>query len=198
MNPSRESTGRSRVVAALLLAGLVVGAAQCSTFSDGHPPPQQTSINGAVYHRVLNPASAAFSLDEGPPRGLLVRISTREDTCAAAADPSDGMDPNLIISLTPDQTGTFPILPPNVSTVPARYATATLFTYTDMPDGGPPDGGDAGLRPVVRNAIGGEVEVTDFDPDPDQGRLNARIVLFFADDAGYAGQVGAFPCERVR
>ena len=91
--------------------------------------------------------------------------------------------------------------------VQADYAALSIFAdggrlerfiYTGMPDGGVPEGQDAGLRPVVVSAIGGTVEVKALDLDAQEGRLNADVTLLFENNEGLVGQVGAYPCDRVK
>ena len=175
---------------ATILAGAALLACAPST---PKPAPQRTLLSGAVAARTFEGASAAFSVEDGPPRGIVVRVTTRPDTCEAAADPSDAMDPSLLIALVPDQAGTFDIVAPGAA-AGARYATATLFTFADVPDGGVP--ADAGPARVTRGATGGTVVVRAYDPS-EGGRLDADVVLQFGD-AGYVGPVGASPCARVR
>ncbi len=179
-----------------LLAVTLTAAAGCTALLP-KPDPQRTSVNGTVVGRSFPGATAAFAQDPGPPRSIVVRVALRPDTCVAANDPSDPMDPNVLITITPDQEGSFPVLAPGMAGTATRYATATLFTYTGMPDGGVAEGADAGLRPVVVSAVGGTVEVKALDFASD-GRLNADVTLQFENNEGLVGQLGAFPCDRVK
>ncbi|MEW5848994.1 MAG: hypothetical protein AB2A00_09270 [Myxococcota bacterium] len=174
---------------------LGVAGAACPG-QDQKPQPQRTQVAGSVFRRSFPEASAAFSEQTtGNTRSVIIRVTNRPDTCEAVHDPSDVMDPSLLVTITPDQTGKYPVVDP-ANPPPAQYASATLLTYTDLPDGGVPDGGDAGLQPVLLHATAGEVEVTDYVPGED-GVLNASVVLVFGD-AGYVGKLGATGCDRVR
>jgi hypothetical protein len=184
-----------RFLRVLAWCSVVTGVAAGCT-QNAKKPPQKTSLNGTVFNRNFEGATAAFAQEPGPPRGILIRVSNRSDTCLAASDPSDPLDPSILISIVPDQEGNYAIAANGTSTG-ERFATATLYTYTDLPDGGVPEGTDAGLRPVLKTATGGYVNVTALDPAADDGRLNAELVLLFGD-GGFVGQVGAYPCDRVR
>jgi hypothetical protein len=154
-------------------------------------PPQTTTLNGTVYGRAFDTATAAFAEDQvGVNRAVVVRVARRADTCAASNDPSDNLDPSILLSITPPEKGTFAI----GTGASDRYASATLLTFTDPPDGG--FSPDAGARPVVVNATGGQVEITEYEPGVD-GKLNANVVLQFGSE-GYVGQVGAYGCDRVK
>lgn len=192
--PAMRSLARPLFI--LMTCGLC-GAADCAQLLP-KPDPQKTSINGSVQGRSFPNATAAFAQDPGPPRSLLVRVTLKSDSCEASQDPSDPLDPNVLITITPDQEGTFEVKEPGTAGTANRYATATMFTYTGMPDGGVPEGQDAGLRPVVVSAIGGTVEVKALDLDAQDGRLNADVTLLFENNEGLVGQVGAYPCDRVK
>lgn len=166
------------------------------------PPPQATQLNGHVFNRAFGESRAGFH-ETGNPPSAVIRVMEladipRDDACEGATDPSAILDPTLLLSITPSEPGTYPVI---VTTdrfdggPPARFATAQLFTFEDIPDGGLPDGQVP--RPVVRNAVGGEVKVTALDPE-EGGRLNADVILEFPDGEAYSGKIGAVPCDSVQ
>lgn len=167
---------------------VVAGGGVGGCTGTGGPPPQDTRLHGQLFGRTFGPgASAAFLERSAPLRSVVVTVANRSNTCDATRDPTDVVDPRLVLAVSPDQTGNFQVGPGAGD----RFATATLFTYEDM-DGGLPDG--ASPVPVVFSATGGEINVQDYVPG-DKGVFNADVILIFGDDGGFAGTVGAVGCN---
>jgi len=169
----------------------------------GRPEPQRTTINGHVSNRFFVDGRAAFS-NAGSPPAALIRIMERsdmprDDVCEASTDPSAVLDPTLVLSVFPAEPGEYPIIITNNrdAGAPARYATATLFTFQDDADGGLALTRDGGLIPSVLQARGGQVKILAVDGQ-EGGALNAEILVEFADGEAYSGQLGAVLCEAVR
>lgn len=192
-----------RIGTGLLLVGVVLMAWTCTPTAP-KPEPQDTQLNGKVYNRSFADSRAAFATRGNPPAAVIRVLERadmiRDEACSASTDPGITLDPTLLLSVFPAETGTFPVIS---TTNPdaggsTRYATATLYTFTDLPDGGGfDDAGDAGLRPVVRQAIGGEVKITALDPS-EEGRLNATVLLEFSDGEAFSGEIGAVFCDAVQ
>lgn len=176
----------------------LAAAANCPV--NGAPVANKTEVNGAPFGADFSGSHATHKVvPEGAIESTVVRIAPRPDVCEALLDPTDNVDPSLVIVIKGTQVQETPYQVVGLDYVPPAgggatpVATVTLVRFTSACDGGSEDAGVQCASNV--SATSGEITLQKLE----EGVLATG--LFKADFPGGGTVEGMFSapvCSTIR
>jgi hypothetical protein len=176
----------------------LIGAANCPV--TGTPVADKTEVNGSPFGADFSGSHATHKVvPEGAIQSTVVRIAPRPDVCEALLDPTDNVDPSLVIVIKGTQVQETPYQVVGLDYVPPAggggepVATVTLVRFTSACDGGSEDAGIACA--ASSSATGGKVTLQKLV----EGELAAGIFAFEIPGGGSVdGMFFAPACPTIR